>query len=63
MQLLIALGDTVSSKVPDPNPLALTILLSPVLQCPRSLRCEGFCRCIHWDWTPQLFILIGCGFL
>lgn len=21
-----------------------------------------FRRCIHWDWTPKLKILIGCGF-
>lgn len=21
-----------------------------------------FCRCVYWDWTPELCILIGCGF-
>jgi hypothetical protein len=28
-----------------------------------TLHMEVFFRCVHWDWDPQLCILIGCDFL
>jgi hypothetical protein len=48
------------SKLSDP--LALTSLSSSTV-IPEPGEQELCCRCISWNWPPELCILIGCDFL
>ena len=57
----VAIDITRRHKVPDP--LALTVICSLFPKAPLALHMEVFFRCVHWDWDPQLSILIGCDFL
>jgi hypothetical protein len=66
MNLLILLGDTVTQQ----NSFIPWILRSfcpppcpSFCNFPQALSVGVICKCIHWDWDTQLFILISCGFL
>lgn len=41
----------------------LPSLCLPFPNAPWAIAVGEFWRCSHWDWTPQLLVLVGCGFL
>lgn len=56
VQLLMLVGDNLTTK--SRILFLLQSLIPILLKCSLSLRCGSFCRCIHWDWASQLWILI-----
>lgn len=53
--------NNLTAKIPA---LWLLLSLRPLFpNVPWALTVGEFCRCSHWDWIPQLLVLVGCGFL